>query len=84
MHPSDRSPKDLPDPLELVERLFPVSATPPLLPGDRCLLDGDPRPWRVAAIHGDTAIVYLAYAPSASHRRVPLDDCIPLPEREAG
>jgi hypothetical protein len=72
------------DPLELADRLFPERRLPALLPGDGCTLDGDPRPHRIAAIQGDMAVVYLAALPSATYRRVRLDDCIPYPEAEAG
>jgi hypothetical protein len=72
------------DPLELADRLFPSAPCRELLPGDRCTLDGDPRPHRIARIQGDMAIVYLAALPSVSYRRVRLDDCIPYPDAEAG
>jgi hypothetical protein len=72
------------DPLELADRLFPAVPLRPLRPGEGCTLDGDPRPYRVAAISGDVAVVYLAALPSATYRRVRLDDCIPYPDAEAG
>jgi hypothetical protein len=72
------------DPLELVARLFPAPPLHALREGDECMLDGDPRPHRIAAIHGDMAVVYLAALPSVTYRRVRLDDCIPYPDTEAG
>jgi hypothetical protein len=72
------------DPLELADRLFPAVALRPLRPGDECTLDGDPRPHRIAGIQGEIAVVYLAALPSVTHRRVPLHDCIPYPDAEAG
>jgi len=62
----------------LIDRLFPGLPLPPLGVGDTCVLDDDPRPHRVAAIVGDMAVVYLAALPSATYRRVPVHDCIPL------
>lgn len=73
-----------PDPLELADRLFPVQPLPALREGDACILDGDPRPHRIAAIQGDMAVVYLAALPSVTYRRVPVGDCIPHPGTEAG
>jgi hypothetical protein len=73
-----------PDPLDLVERLFPVPQEPELQPGDWCMLDGDHRTHRIASIHGDMAVVYVPRIPSVTYRRVRLDDCIPYPEAEAG
>lgn len=72
------------DPLELVDRLFPAAPLPPLHVGDGCTLDGDPRPHRVAAIHGNMAVVFLVALPSVTYRRVRLDECIPYPDVEAG
>jgi hypothetical protein len=71
------------DPLELVDRLFPAVLLRPLRLGDECTLDGDPRPHRIAGIHGDTAVVYLAALPNVARRRVRLHDCIPYPDTEA-
>jgi hypothetical protein len=93
--PEDRTTNDLgtrmaavdspgTDPIELVDRLFPAVPLRPLCLGDECTLDGDPRPHRIAAIHGDMAIVYLATLPNVNHRRVRLHDCIPFPDSEAG
>lgn len=72
------------DPLELADRLFPAVSLPPLHPGDGCTLDGDPRPYRVAAINGDMAVVHLVALPSVTYRRVRLDHCIPYPDAETG
>jgi hypothetical protein len=72
------------DPLELVDRLFPAVPLRPLRPGDECTLDGNPRPHRIAGIQGDIAVVYLVALPSVTYRRVPLHDCIPYPDTEAG
>jgi hypothetical protein len=72
------------DPLELVDRLFPEPELAPLRAGDPCTLDGDPRPYRIASIHGDVAVVYLAAMPSATYRRIRLDDCIAYPDEETG
>ena len=72
------------DPLELADRLFPGPQLPALRPGDACTVDGDPRPHRVAAIQGDMAVVYLVALPSATYRRVRLDDCIAYPDAAAG
>jgi hypothetical protein len=70
------------DPIALIDRLFPEPALTALCEGDPCTLDGDPRPHRIAAIQGDMAVVYLAALPSATYRRVRLDDCIGLPDEQ--
>jgi len=68
------------DPIALIDRLFPEPDLTVLCEGDPCTLDGDPRPHRVAAIQGDMAVVYLTALPSATYRRVRLEDCIGLPD----
>jgi uncharacterized heparinase superfamily protein len=64
------------DPIELIDRLFPEDHATTLQVGDACTLDGDPRPHRIASIRDDMAVVYLAALPSATYRRVRLDECI--------
>ena len=71
------------DPRALADLLFPLPEPIELQAGDACVLDGDPRPHRIASISGDTAVVHLEAYPSATYRRVRLDDCIPLGEGDA-
>ncbi len=70
--------------MALVDRLFPLRPMRDLRPGDMCVLDGDHRPYKIASVHGEMAVVYVPRIPSVTYRRVRLDDCIPYPEAEAG